>query len=96
MARFVGFEWDDAKERANQRKHGFAFAEARVMFRSSQFAEDIDDRFDYGEERLIAFGPVRGMVLCCVYTWRGARRRIISLRKANAEEIQRYQEAIAP
>ncbi len=28
-------------------------------------------------------------------TWRGATRRIISLRKANAEEVKRYQEAIA-
>jgi hypothetical protein len=96
MVRTAGFEWDDAKERANQRKHGFAFAEARPLFQSSQLIEDIDDRFDYGEERVIAFGPLRGIVLCCVYTWRGARRRIISLRKAHAEEIKRYQEAIAP
>lgn len=96
MAKPAGFEWDDSKERANQRKHGFAFAEAAPLFTSSEVIEDIDDRFDYGEERLIAFGPVRGMVLCCIYTWRGARRRIISLRKANVEEVQRYREAITP
>lgn len=96
MSETDDFEWDDVKERANLRKHGFAFAEAASLFATSEVIEDIDDRFDYGEERLIAFGPVRGMVLCCIYTWRGARRRIISLRKANAEEAQRYQEAIAP
>lgn len=67
MARIGGFEWDDAKERANLRKHGFAFVEAASLFETSVI-EDIDDRFDYGEERLIAFGPVRGMVVCCVYT----------------------------
>ena len=96
MARTDGYEWDDAKERGNLRKHGFAFSDTRQLFQSSEVIEDIDDRFDYVEERLIAFGRVRGMVLCCVHTWRGARRRIISLRKANAEEVQKYQEAIAP
>lgn len=95
MARVEGFEWDDAKERANLRKHGFAFSDAMRLFASSEVIEDIDDRFDYGEERLIAFGRVRQTVVCCVYTWRRTRRRIISLRKADAEEIQRYQEAIA-
>jgi uncharacterized protein len=96
MARTDGFEWDAAKERANLSKHGLAFAEAAQLFRAPSVIEDIDDRFDYGEERLIAFGPVRDIVLCCVYTWRGARRRIISLRKANVEEVERYYKAIAP
>ncbi|MEQ1619110.1 MAG: BrnT family toxin [Terricaulis sp.] len=58
MAKPAGFEWDDAKERDNQRKHGFAFAEAASLFAATEGIEDIDDRFDYGEERLIAFGPV--------------------------------------
>jgi uncharacterized DUF497 family protein len=50
----------------------------------------IDDRFDYGEVRRIAIGPIGNRVFVCVYTDRSNDRRIISLRKANQREEARY------
>jgi uncharacterized protein len=44
------FEWDDAKNRANVRKHGFHFADATEMF-DGPFLARPDTREDYGEER---------------------------------------------
>jgi uncharacterized protein (DUF4415 family) len=55
------FEWDEAKNRANIRKHGLHFSEIDEMFRGSLLARP-DLREDYGEERWIAIGMTRGRV----------------------------------
>jgi uncharacterized DUF497 family protein len=44
------FEWDETKNRANIRKHGFDFAWAGQMFRRPLLVRP-DSREDYGEER---------------------------------------------
>jgi len=49
------FEWDEAKNRANIRKHGFDFADAEEMFRGFLLVRP-DTREDYGEERWIGSG----------------------------------------
>ncbi len=49
-----------------------------------------DDRFEYGETRFVAYGRIRGRLVAVVYTLRGDAVRIISLRKANSREEQRY------
>ena len=54
----------------------------------------VDDRFDYGETRQVAFGPIRGRLFVCVFVERGATRRIISLRKANSREVKSYGEKV--
>lgn len=46
-----------------------------------------DARFDYGEERWITFGWLDGQATVIVYTWRGERMRVISMRRAHAEEM---------
>ncbi len=51
--------------------------------------ETVDDR-DYGETRINVMGVVRGRVFFVTTTWRGAKRRIISARKANADEQRAY------
>jgi uncharacterized DUF497 family protein len=50
----------------------------------------IDDRFDYGEARNVAFGLINGRLFACVYADRHGERRVISLRKANKREVMRY------
>jgi len=50
-----------------------------------------DRRFDYGETRLIAYGPIDGRLHCVWYTLRGDVVRIIGLRKANDRERKRYE-----
>lgn len=49
----------------------------------------------YGEERLIAFVPLRGRLYAVCYVLRGQVRRIISFRKANKREERLYAKATA-
>jgi uncharacterized protein len=89
----AGFEWDPVKEAENLRKHGTDFLTAsRIWHRP--VIERTDNRRDYGEARLLAFGKVNGRLMAVLFTWRGANRRIISARKANRREQRRYQAEI--
>jgi uncharacterized DUF497 family protein len=54
----------------------------------------VDDRFEYGEVRKVAFGFISDRFFACVYTDREAERRVISLRKANSRELKRYGKSI--
>ena len=63
------------------------------MFSGPVF-ELVDDRFDYGEERYITIGMLRGRMVVLVWTPRGAARHIISMRKANDREQTRFQARI--
>jgi uncharacterized DUF497 family protein len=53
--------------------------------------EEVDMRHDYGETRIKAIGEAKGVIVSVVYTWRGARRRLISARRARADERKEYQ-----
>jgi uncharacterized protein len=86
----VEFEWDERKNQLNKAKHGFDFAAAEKFFSSPVF-ERVDNRKDYGETRLIAFGEYHGQVLVVAFTIRRATvYRIISMRKANKNEQTTY------
>lgn len=79
------FEWDEEKSHANFFRRGFGFDFAARIFEGSVI-ERVDDRRDYGEERIVALGCVDGEWLVAVYTWRGEVRRIVSARKASRKE----------
>lgn len=88
------FEYDPAKSAKNARERGLPFdLAAELEWRKAIIS--VDDRFMYGEERLIAFAPLRGRLyaVCCVM--RGQVRRIISFRKANKREERLYAKATA-
>ena len=53
----------------------------------------LDHRVDYGEQREIAIAYIGRRLHVVVYVQRSLARRIISLRKANKREIERYAEA---
>ncbi len=87
------FEWDEAKNRANLRKHGYDFADAEEIFRGL-LVVDADLREDYGEKRWRGLGTIRGRVAQVVFAERGPDViRIISLRKAHYEERKEYEKA---
>lgn len=88
-----GFEWDSAKEEKNIRDRDISFALASRIW-EGQVLERIDDRRDYGEVRMLAFGTIKGRLMAVLYTWRGTSRRIISARKANRREQRRFQHEI--
>jgi hypothetical protein len=86
----VVFEWDERKRRRSLAKHGIDFAALDQMF-EADLVEEVDMRHDYGETRIKAIGEVNGVIVSVVYTWRGARRRLISARRAMADERKEYQ-----
>ncbi|WP_372425257.1 BrnT family toxin [Salinarimonas chemoclinalis] len=57
--------------------------------------EGEDDRQDYGERRLTAFGYVDGRCVSIVYTMRNEICRIISARPASRRERRSYAQARA-
>jgi len=46
----------------------------------------VDDRYEYGELRMIAFAPDTGVLYYVAFVDRGEARRIISLLRANRRE----------
>ncbi len=94
------FEWDERKRASNLAKHEIDFVDAVSIF-DGPVLEVADDRRDYGEQRIIALGRTSaGRFSVVIYTWRGGatlgrRRRIISARKAGADEIEDYHRAQA-
>ena len=86
------FEWDEAKNQANIRKHGVSFQTARRIFAGS-FLTWLDDREDYGEVRRISIGKVsKAAVVVVAHTDRDGRIRVISARPASRKERQAYHE----
>jgi uncharacterized DUF497 family protein len=89
------FEWDEAKRAANLAKHGVDF-EAVRSFDWETAVRSLDNRKDYGESRRWGFGLVGVRLHLLVYTERGDRIRVISLRKANAKEQKAYETETHP
>ena len=83
------YEWDEAKRLSNIEKHGIDF-EAIDDFVWGTASTRASDR--YRELRFIATGYIGPRLHIVVYTMRGDRMRIISVRKANTREIRNYAE----
>lgn len=84
--------FDPVKSALNIEKRGLSFDRAADFdFELALF--DLDERHDYGEIRVRALGPLdqRLHVLVFVETANGIR--VISLRKANKREVNRYEKA---
>jgi hypothetical protein len=85
------YEWDQAKDALNQRKHGLRLEDGVPALEDPDRVTWIDDRFDYGEERVITLGMNSPQVLYVVSTERGPDlTRIISVRRAEDEEVAHY------
>lgn len=61
------FVWDKNKNQKNIQIHGIDFNDATVMF-DFPMLTCIDNRFDYGEERWVGIGFLKGNNCCsCIY-----------------------------
>ncbi len=95
------FEWDEAKDISNRRKHGVAFETATRVF-VDPFALSEQDRIEDGERRWRTIGRVEGFLLLVVaHTAKEDRDgeteeviRIISARRADRRERLRYEEEV--
>ena len=85
--------FDATKDASNRAKHGVSLAEAGRLDWDRTLVKP-DARADYGEPRQIGYGPIGRRLYCVVFVDRGDTRRIISLRKANNREIDRYEAEI--
>ena len=90
------FEWDDTKAVENWHRHGVTFQQGAEALADPFAIEEIDDREDYGEERVNVLGTRQGMILHVTYTLRGDRIRIISARRAIKHEQDYYYRQNAP
>jgi uncharacterized protein len=90
------FDWDERKAVTNRRDHGVTFHQATKAFRDPRAVETIDDREDYGEERINLRGMCDGVILRVTYTERGNRIRIISARQAERHEQDDYYRENSP
>lgn len=88
------FTWNETKRSANLRQHGFDFADASEVFSETTFTFE-DDRFDYGEQRYVTLGMLKGTIVSIVHTETPQRIRIISFRKATRNEQIIYFKNIA-
>jgi uncharacterized DUF497 family protein len=87
------FEWDQRKNRANQRKHGVSFEEARTVFFDQQAVEFYEDEYGKQEDRFFLLGvsaKLRILMVCHCLREGGDVIRIISARKATKNEQREY------
>lgn len=83
-------EFDPAKDAANIAKHGVSlFEAAQIDWKNALIWED--HRRDYGELRQVALAVWNERLYAAAFVDRGEVRRIVSLRKANLREINRYE-----
>ncbi len=85
------FERDDAKNDSCFLRRGFDFAYAVRAFLDPLRIVVQDRRRDYGEDRYRLLGMIDGRAYVIVYTVRGSAIRIISARKANANEVAEHE-----
>ena len=83
------FLWDEAKRRANLRKHGIDFVDAERIFSGFTLTAE-DSREAYGERRFLTLGLLEDQVVSVAHTERGENIRIISIRKATKHEARFY------
>ena len=85
------YEWDSAKAEENRRKHGIDFLDAIPALEDPRRLEYVDDRHNYGEDRMQVIGMAETRVLFVVTTDRGDDNcRMISARRATRDEEDRY------
>jgi len=88
---FEGFSWARSKREANIAKHGVDFSRAEDFDLSTALVW-VDDRHNYGEVREIALGLIGNRLHILVYARRAPLLHVISLRKGNRRERNRYEE----
>ncbi len=86
---YMELTFDDHKRAKTFEARGLDFADAGEVFSGHHFTVT-DDRNDYGEDRYITVGALKGRMVIIVWTPRGEARRIISMRKANEREQEKY------
>ena len=83
------FEFDAAKSIANKFKRGIDFEEAQSLWMDPRLLEAPARTED--EPRFLAVGTIKGKHWSAVFTLRGDKIRLISVRRSRQEEIEHYE-----
>ena len=86
-------DYDPAKRQINLEKHGVDFLALASVLEDLNRLAGLDERRTSGEERWICLGSDGFRIYVVAYTMRGERLRIISARKANDREQQKYSDS---
>ncbi|MFG1300716.1 BrnT family toxin [Xanthobacter sp. V3C-3] len=84
------YEWNPTKAARNLSLHKVPMTASR-RFEWDTAIERIDARHPYGEVRCTALGFIGSRMHVMVFTRRGVKIRVISLRKANIREVTFYE-----
>lgn len=86
------FEWDPAKAKSNEAKHGVSFEQAETIFEDPMAITYPDPDHSNTEEREITIGKAEDQIILTVaHTERSGRIRLISARRATKAEQRRYE-----
>ncbi len=84
-------EWGATKSARCEQQRGFNFEyAARALLDPNKLIRE-DKRFNYGEQRFQIIGKINTRVFVVIYAKRDQIIRIISARKANKREVNRYE-----
>ena len=89
----IRFEWDERKNRENERKHRVSFEEAQTVFLDENAIRYFDPDHSDDEDRFLMLGmsfSLRILVVCHCHRVNNSAIRIISARKANKREQADY------
>lgn len=86
----MDISFDPAKRAVTLQERGLDFADAGLVF-IGDVATEQDARHDYGEDRFVSAGYLRGRMVVIVWTQRGNVRHIISMRYCHGNEEKVWQ-----
>jgi uncharacterized protein len=85
----MDIEFAPEKRTRNLKERGLDFLDVQKVFAGPTLTYG-DDRKEYGEDRWITVGILDGRMVIVVWTGREDRCRVISLRKANDREEEKF------
>ena len=89
MYTMLEFEFDKRKSQTNKKKHGINFDEAQALWKDPDRVEIPAKTID--EERYLLIGTISDKYWSAIFTYRGEKVRIISVRRSRKEEVEIYE-----
>jgi uncharacterized DUF497 family protein len=86
--------YNAAKRAKTLAEQGLDFRRAKEVFDGAHLTLE-DGRKDYGELRFISVGWLDARLVVMTWTPRGRARRVISMRKANEREVEKFASQVA-